>query len=340
MKRLLRAVTALGLCGASGMILLAGCDRSPSKAIVDFRRAQPAGTSGGPWVARFDEDVVTVAEVSQHLAELSPAARARFQTVEPRHEYVEGVVRFELLVREAVRRGLANEPQVVDAARREMVQLLIKKVTEEADRAIGDDEVRRSYQAHLSDFVKPKTTRLSSIRFDKGDRTEAEQVLAEAKALLPSDAAGFGRLARAHGRDEGTRQTGGDIGALSDEELSRDSGPEFTEAAARIERVGEVAAELVETASGLSVIRLEARQPAVELTFEQARPAIVQRLTNEARQARFKALLDRLGSEAHLEFDERALGAMVVDPTAPAVAPTTPAPAYQAVPGGGHTHPH
>jgi peptidyl-prolyl cis-trans isomerase C len=270
--------------------------------------------------------------VSQRFKEMSPPARARFQAIEPRRDYVEGVVRFELLAREAVRQGLANDPAVVEAARRVMVQRFLKRELEEKAPAIGDAEVARSYEAHLADYVKPKMTRLSHLRFAKADRAKAEAVLLEAKALKPLDVAGFGRLAREYSQDERTRELDGDMRFLSDDELGRLYGPELVTAAAAIERVGELSPGLVETATALHIIKLTARQPPLELTLEQARPSIMQQLVNEGRQARLKALLARLKSEARFELDEKALAAIVVDPKAPAVEPQSPAPGYQAAP--------
>jgi peptidyl-prolyl cis-trans isomerase C len=316
----------------AGWLLLVGCDRLPSKATVDFRRAQPPGTAGGPWVARFGGDTLTVAEASRRFAEMSPTARARFQALEPRRDYVEGVVRFELLAREAVRQGLANQPEVIEAARRVMVQLLLKRVMEEKPESVGVPEVSAFYQAHLTDYVKPKMTRLSHIRFAREDRAKAETVLGEARALKPLDLAGFGRLARLHSQDERTRALDGDLRFQSDEELGHLYGPELVPAAAALEQVGEVAPALVETATALHVLKLQGRQPPLELTLEQARPSIVQRLLFEAKQERLKALLGRLKEASDFELDEKALASIVVDPKAPAVEPASPAPGYQPAP--------
>src|SRR5687767_6322145 len=59
----------------------------------------------GPKAAAFSGGGISRAELEQRIAEMSPFARARYQTLEQKREYVEGLARFELLAREAESRG-------------------------------------------------------------------------------------------------------------------------------------------------------------------------------------------------------------------------------------------
>jgi peptidyl-prolyl cis-trans isomerase C len=313
---------------------LGACD-SPGTAKVDFRRPRAVGVTGGTWVARFAGDTLTDAEVMQRFAEMNPYARARFQTVEQRRDYVDGIVRFELLAREAMRRGLHNDPEVVEAARRVMVQQLLKQELDDAKGVVSAADVAKYYESHKSDYVKPAMTRLSHIAFAKERRAEAEAVLAEAKALPPLDAAAFGKLARQHSDDPVTKELDGDLRFLSDEELSSRLGPELAAAAATLTRVGDVHPTLVETAKALHVVKLAGRQLALNLSLDEARPSIEQLLANESKQERFRALLARLKQEARLEVNDAALAAMVVDPKAPAAPSKGPQPGFIPAPAAG-----
>ena len=307
--------------------LLCACD-SPGVAKVDFRRTPPVWVTGGTWVAKFGVQSITDAELQARFSEMNPYARARFQTVEQRRDYVEGLVRFELLAQEAVKRHLQDDPEVVEAARRVMVQQLLKKELDEGNGGVTDAQVAAYYQAHTSDYVKPAMTRLSHIAFKKDDRAQAEALLAQAKALAPADAAGFGKLAREHSQDERTKELDGDMRFLSDEELSTQYGPELAAAAATLARVGDLAPNLVETPKALHIVKLQGRQLALNLSLEQAKPSIVQLLANESKQDRFRALMERLKKDAHLEFNESSLAAMVVDPKPPAVPSSSPSPGF------------
>ena len=304
------------------VLVLCGCD-APGVAKMDFRRTPPPGTSGGTWVARFSGETVTDTELAQRFAEMNPYARARFQTVEQRADYVEGIARFELLSQEALRRGLQNDPEVVEAARRVMVQQLLKKELEDST-AVSDAQVAAYYQAHRSDYVKPAMTRLSLIAVKP---EESAQVLEAVQALNPLDAAGFGRLAREHSQDEQSRALDGDLRFLADEELTARFGPELTAAAAALTRVGEVSG-LVQTPKGQFIVKLAGRQLALDLSLEQAKPSIQQLLTNESKQERFQALLERLKKGAKYEVNAPALAAMNIDVKAPAATPSGPAPGF------------
>lgn len=310
------------------VLVLTGCDATPGVAKVDFRRAPPTGVTGGTWVAKFSGQTVTDAELAQRFSEMNPYARARYQTAEQRRDYVEGIARFELLAQEAVKRGLQNDPEVVEAARRVMVQQLLKKEVDESTAGITDAQVAAYYDAHKSDYVKPAMTRLSHIAFRPERRADAERVLAEVKALNPLDAAAFAKLARAHTDDARTKELDGDMRFLSDEELASQYGAELAAAAAKLVRVGDVGEALVETPKALHVIKLQGRQLALNLSLEQARPSIQQLLANESKQERFRALVDRLKREAKFEVNDAALSAMVVDPKAPAVQASSPAPGF------------
>src|SRR5437763_763241 len=90
---------ALPLCAAA---LLAGCPSGTGQR-VNYKHNH-AGT-GAP-VATWDHDSVTAEELKQRFLEMSPFARTRYQTVEQRKEYVDGLARFELLAAEAEKRGL------------------------------------------------------------------------------------------------------------------------------------------------------------------------------------------------------------------------------------------
>lgn len=277
-------------------------------------------------VARFGSETITAAELNQRFAEMNPYARARYQTMEQRKDYVEGLARFELLSKEAIKRGLQNDPDVVEAAKRVMVQELLKQELDEGADAISDAQVKQYYESHRDDYVKPAMTRLAHIAFSKEHRAQADGVLQQAKALAPMDYAGFGKLAREHSEDPKTKVLDGDLRFLADEELATQLGQEVKDAAAKLERIGDVAPELVETAKAFHVIKLQGRQQALNLSLEQASQSIRQVVLNETRQERYRTLLERLKREAKLELNDTELAKIVVDPKAPTVEAKGPQP--------------
>jgi peptidyl-prolyl cis-trans isomerase C len=91
---------------------LAACSKSSSKS--------------GPVVATVGNESITADEMRQRLNETSPFLRARYNTVERKKEFLENLVRNELLAQEAVRQGFDKSPAVKEQMKRAMIQELIK----------------------------------------------------------------------------------------------------------------------------------------------------------------------------------------------------------------------
>src|SRR6267143_6783608 len=85
----------------------------------------------GPVVARVGDESITADEVRQRLNETSPFLRARYNTLERKKEFVENLIRNELLAQEAQRQGLDKSPAVREQMKRAMIQELIKKQLDE-----------------------------------------------------------------------------------------------------------------------------------------------------------------------------------------------------------------
>lgn len=316
------------------LMVICSCGRSePGLTQVDYRRVKPLiATAGGIAVAKFGNESVTDAELIQRFGEMNPYARARYQTTESRREYLDGLVRFELLSQEAIRQGLASDPEVVETAKRVMVQRLLKQELEDRLAPITNEQVAAYYESHKGDYVKPVMTRLSHISFSKDHRALASQTLQDVLALSPNDFAAFAKLARERSEEPRTKPLDGDMRYLSDDEMTAQYGAEVTEAAAALVQQGSVVPRLVETASGLHILKLQGRQIALNLALEQAKPSIQQVLLTAAKQEQFKKLVERLKAQSHLEVNEAVLAAMKLDVKAPAVESKTPQPGFLANP--------
>ncbi|MBL9037722.1 MAG: peptidyl-prolyl cis-trans isomerase [Archangium sp.] len=307
-----------------------GCSSEPAR--VDFKRVKPAVATPGAAVARFGNDSISEGELAQRLAEMNPYARGRFQSAEAKRDFVDGLVRFELVAQEAVRRGLASDPEVVEATKRVLVQVLLRKELDERADAISDAQVAAYYAEHRGDYVKPAMTRLSHIAFAKADRATAEAVLKQVKALAPGDHAAFSGLVRQHSVEPRTKPLDGDLRFLSDEELAAQYGAPLVAAAAELKEAGAVVPTLVETDSALHVVRLQGRQIALNLSVEQAAPSIRQTILDTTRRERMVALLERLKRQAGYTVDEAALARVPVDLKAPTAPAKGPPPGYLPAP--------
>ncbi|MBK7865483.1 MAG: peptidyl-prolyl cis-trans isomerase [Archangiaceae bacterium] len=301
----------------------AACDKPGGG--MDFRHKKP---EGGKPVATWSNDAITDTELKVRFAEMTPYARARYQTAEQRREYVDGVSRFELLAQEALKRGLANDPDVVETAKKVMVQRLLAQELDSKAFTVSEEKVRDYYEKHKSDFVKPAMTRLAHVFFKKENQAKAEATLAEALKLGPLDYAGFAKLARERSEEPRTQPIEGDLRFLSDEELAAQFGPELALAQRELTQVGMVLPRLVETAGGYHVLRLQGRQLPLDVKLDAAKTQIQLTLLNDAKQEHYRQFLETLKKQSNYKVDDAALAAFEVDVKAPSVAPTGPQPTF------------
>lgn len=309
------------------LLALVGCERGPAPghAVVDFRHSrEPGGTP----VAAWKNDSVTAEELKQRLEEMSPALRERYQTLEQKREYVEGLARFELLVQEAIARGLQDDPEVVASTKRALVSRLMRAQLDEAKPPVSEAEVAAYYESHKEDYVRPEQVRLSHLflaapRADAARvetaRVKAEKLLAEARALPPKDFTAFGRLARAHSEEPRTQPLDGDLRYRSFEELARDFGPEVAEAARGLLASGGPGAlsGVVRTEAGLHLLQLTGHQAALNLKPEDVREQIANRLSQEKRTRAWAELLAGLERRAGFSVDAATLSRVHVDLSTP-----------------------
>ncbi|MFE8604909.1 peptidylprolyl isomerase [Archangium violaceum] len=317
------------------LLALAGCERGPAPghAVVDFRHTRaPVSTP----VAAWKEDGVSAEELKQRLEEMSPALRERYQTLEQKREYVEGLVRFELLVQEALARGLQNDPEVVASTKRALVSRLMRAQLDEAKPPVSDAEVAAWYESHQEDYVRPEQVRLSHVflaapRADaarvESARAKAEKLLAEAKALPPKDFTAFGRLARAHSEEPRTQPLDGDLRYRSLEELGRDFGPEVAGAARGLLASGPgTLSGVVRTDAGLHLLQLTGHQAALNLKLEDVREQMTNRLSQEKRTRAWAELLAGLERRSGFNVDAATLSRVHVDVSTPMRPPSGPPP--------------
>ncbi|ATB30508.1 peptidylprolyl isomerase [Melittangium boletus] len=317
------------------VLALVGCERPalPGQAVVDFRHTR---VPGGTPVASWTGDRVTAEELHRLLEEMTPALRERYQTLEQKREYVEGLARFELLVREALARGLQDDPEVVAGTKRALVSRLMRAELDEVSPAVSEADVAAAYERQREDYVRPEQVRLSHI-FLAAPRADAPRVAAalekaealrlQALALPARDFAAFGRLARAHSEEPRTQPLDGDLRFRSLDVLAQDFGPELAEAARALVPQGLGALSgVVRTDAGLHVVRLTGHQAALNLTLEDVRAQLSGRLAQERRTRAWNQLLAGLARRSDFTVDAAALARVHVDALTPARPTSGPPP--------------
>ena len=259
-------------------------------------------------LAKVGDRTITVGDFADRLASQSPYLRARFESPERRKEFLDNLVRFELLVYEAKRLGYGDEPEIVRARRNAMIQQMVKKEVDEPLEGleITDEEVQAVYDANPLEFDRPGQVRASDIFIE--DRARANELLVRAKK---TDLAGFRKLAREESEDEKTKANGGDLHFF---EATGEGEPPaaIREAAFSLKTVGAVYPKLIENGNGFHIIMLTGKRPALKRTYEQAKRAIRHKLTRERKDAAMEALTKRLREEVEVQVDYAALESIKV----------------------------
>ncbi|WP_373046758.1 peptidyl-prolyl cis-trans isomerase [Vulgatibacter sp.] len=308
--------------------------------------AQPAAAKKqGEVIATVGGDAITVDDFQAKMEEQSPFIRARYTTLERKKEFLDNMVRFEVLAQEAERRGFANDPDVVATMKKVMVQKLMRAEFDEnaAAQEIPEAELKAFYDANVNDYVKPERVRVSHIFLAaaKGDATrakaksEAARLLADVKGKEAGPIkTAFAETAKTRSEDTASKAAGGDLLFKTKEELAQAWGESFADAVFGMKTIGEVGG-IVETDKGIHLVKLTGRQNALDRPFESVKSQIQNRLFREKRTKSFEDFVAQLKEKANVQVKDDVLASVEVVPAAeqalgagmqPPAAPAAPMP--------------
>lgn len=251
-------------------------------------------------------------EVEALIQTQPEVVRVRYLDDRGKREFVDQVVRTELLVQEARRRGFDRDPEVKASFER----LLVQKLTASLEPVRPEDAtLRRFYDEHRSEFVRPERLHLSAIFVEAPEGSpgraqamkDASTWASEVKGLKPADGAtAFARMAAEHSTHAPSRTSAGDVGPRTPEDLEALFGRPLREPLDKMKAPGDVVGP-ISTDRGVVILRLTGRQPGSETTFESVRDRIEWRLLAEARLNAVNALLTDLKAKTPVTIDEKAL---------------------------------
>lgn len=290
-------------------LVLASCGAS---APSGSQSTSPAAS--GPVVAKVGGRVFTLGELDTML-EAQPITRSRLINQERKREFVDNLIRFELLAQEAQRQGLEKDPDVQEATKRAMVQKLTQTRFGDQEATVTEEEARAFYTEHLHEYVKPERVRTSHIFFEaaKGDvmrnkvRAEAERSLAELRQKeSEKNRAAFSQLAKTRSDDDASKRAGGDLAFKTEEELKEMWGPEVAQAAMALQNVGDFA-PLITTDRGFHIIKLAGKQAGLDRPFESVQSQIENRLSREKMTRAFESYVEALEEKTEIVVHDEVL---------------------------------
>ena len=307
------------LGSALGYGLALGCHKSDSQSQAAPAAKAAGGTSAPPQsqaelsapLAKIDDVTITLGEFQERINRQSPYIRARYTSLEQKKEFLDSLIRFEILAKEAYRRGLDKDPEVVRTMKQVMIQKLMRdefdtKVTADT---VADDEMKKYYDANVADYVKPEEVRASAIILK--NKAQADRVLLEAKGDAGKTNKGFRDLVGKYSQDEETKLRGGDLRYF--DASTKDLPAPVVKAAFALINTGDVS-PVVDAGNGnFYILKQTGRRKAMTKSFDEAKAQIRNKLFREKRLQAQKDFVDNLRAKAKIEIEEANLAKVRVD---------------------------
>ncbi len=246
----------------------------------------PGSGQQGKVLAVVDGQPLTEAALLKEAESLPPYVRTILETAQGRAQFLESVITRDLMMREALRRGIDRRPEVADRiamARKSIVlEALLRDVAEKAP-GLSDAALRKIYDANPSLHQLGERVRVSHMLFR--DKARALEILGRAKAGEP-----FESLMKEVAATNG--EVAADLG-----EIERGNFVKEFEVAAFAATPGEVTGP-IKTTYGYHVIKVYAKSPAGTISFEEMKPKLLAEQREQAQRDAFEGLIADLRKQA------------------------------------------
>jgi peptidyl-prolyl cis-trans isomerase C len=265
-------------------------------------------------VATIDSTTITVKDLQDRINRQSPYVRAKYTSLEQKKDFVDNLIRFEVLAGEAKRRGYDQDADVVQTMKQVMIQKLMKDEFETRVKLedVPEDEIKKFYEDHKAEYNKPEEVRVSAVIVKKKD--VAQKAAEEAKQPANQDNKAFRDLVTKYSEDEETKGRGGDLRFFAAD--TKDVPADVVKAAFTLQNQGDTAGPIA-TDKGFYVIKQSGRRKAITKTYEEVKGQIQNRLYREKRQKAMEDFVAGLKKNAKIEIKDAALSKVRIDTSQP-----------------------
>jgi peptidyl-prolyl cis-trans isomerase C len=294
-----------------GVAALGACSKKSTN------RAAQDNPEASQVVAKVDDTVITVGDVQERINKQSPFIRARYTTIDKKKEFLDNLIRFEVMAHEAQRRGYDKDPEVVRVAKQQMISKFLQKDFESKLKVedVPDADVEKYYKEHPEEFNKKDEVRVSEILVK--EKGKADKVYSEAKALpkaAPTTGGGdqktFRDLVTKYSEDEDSKQRGGDL-TFFDKDSTVYPKP-VVESAFKLNEVGDVSPP-VKTDKGWVVLKLTQKRPGFNRPLPEVKRQIQQRLFRDTRTKALDAFIADMKKKTSIEEHDENLAKVTID---------------------------
>ncbi len=264
-------------------------------------------------LAKVGDIAITVGDLAERINRMSRYVRGRYESLEKKRALLDSMIEFEVLAKEAARRGFAKHPDVVRMLRQVMIQRLRQRVVEDKVKrsTIADADVQAYYDKHKAQYNKPETVRASHILLK--EKAEAVKVAAEVKAK-GNDPRAFRALVKKYSTDQATKRRAGDLRYFT--QADKRVPKEVIDAAFKLVKRGDVSGA-IKSKLGWHVIKLTHRRKAINRKVDdpKVKQQIVTRILRDKRRKALETFKKDLRTKAKVTVHSDKLAAVKIDTT-------------------------
>ena len=233
-------------------------------------------------LAKVDNTVITEADVDATIAALGQRGEA-YNNPQGRKAVLEQLINKNLLLCDAKKNLYEYDPKFKAELAKIKDEMLANFAIEKAIAGVKvtDDEVKKFYDEHKAELVGGETVDASHILVDTAEK--ANEILASIK----EGKATFEDAAKEHSSCP-SKEKGGNLGEFGKGQMV----PEFDNAVFAME-VGEITGP-VQTQFGYHLIKLNKKNEAKEIPFEEIKPRLMQKVLSDKQQAAYASKLNQL----------------------------------------------
>jgi peptidyl-prolyl cis-trans isomerase C len=261
-------------------------------------------------VATIGEMSITLGEFERRLNQQAPYARARYNSLERKKEFLDNLVRFEVLAAEASRKGYDRDSDVVQQMKQTMVRKLmtreVSNLVKLAD--ISDADMQAYYKEESKSYHKPEQVRVSHVLI--ADKGRALKMFAGLKKSIKADRRNYRKIfadfARESSEDTDSRARGGDLRFFPRTEQGGEKPQALSDGAFALQKVGDLS-KPVKTDKGWHLLLLTGRKNPYDRTFEQVKRQIQNRLYRKQKRAATDKFVADLKAKARVNIEPEHL---------------------------------
>jgi peptidyl-prolyl cis-trans isomerase C len=248
-------------------------------------------------VAQVDKTPISLKKFNQQWARAAAMPQLNYQGPEGKQRLLDELVKRELILQEARRKGLDKDPALeeeVSTFRENLILQKFLKTEIENKVTISDEEIKAFYDNNMNQMRSQEESQVSHILV-KTER-EAEDLLAKLKK-----GSRFDSLAKQYSIDPGSRKSGGDMGFVKRGQFV----PPFQAAMDQLQP-GQTSGT-VKTQFGYHIIKLHERREGKALSYPDIQASLKNQLLSQRRDKTFEELINQLKKSAKIEINKELL---------------------------------